>query len=379
MVRSYWRQKLEETWLEKSVIWLSGVRRTGKTTLCKQLAGAHYYDCELPRVRDLLIDPEVFFQSMKTGPVVLDEIHRLENASEVLKIGADYFSTLKIVATGSATLSASRKFKDTLTDRKRSVFLPPIVLSDMKDFAQTDLKHRLSRGGLPPFFLAKEFPEKSYQEWLDSFWAKDIEELFNLEKKSAFLKMFELLALQSGGLFEAKSFSAPCGISHTTVASYLNVMEQTHVAYVLRAYHKRASNEIIAAPKVYLFDTGFITYFKGFTEVNPYDLGYYWEHFVLNEILSFLDRDVIHFWRDKQKNEVDFVIKLRGKSPIAIECKWQAKEFDSKALLKFRELHDGDQNYLVAADAQQVSEKKYGPLRVKVLPLAKLKEYLIKK
>ena len=40
------------------------------------------------------------------------------------------------------------------------------------------MKNRILKGGLPPFFLEKDLPESGYQDWLDSFWAKDIEELF---------------------------------------------------------------------------------------------------------------------------------------------------------------------------------------------------------
>lgn len=377
MVRKYWLEKIEKAWTEKSVVWLTGVRRSGKTTLCRELTPGGYFDCELPRVRKMIEDPEEFFSGLSVERVTLDEIHRLDNASEALKIGADHFPNLKIIATGSSTLSASRKFKDTLTDRKRVVFLTPLALADMKAFKNEDLIYRLHRGGLPPFFLADEFPEKGYQEWLDSFWAKDIEELFNLEKKSAFLKMFELLAVQSGGLFEAKSLAAPCGVSHTTIASYLNVMEQTHIAYVLRPFHKNHSKEIISAPKVYFFDTGFINYFNGADQVVPKEKGVLWEHFVLNELLTFIDRENIHIWRDKEKNEVDFVVKFHGRDPIAIDCKWQSKEFNVKPISKFREIHTKGMNILVASDMTSGRLEKHKGNEVVLAPLKKLKELVL--
>lgn len=51
----------------------------------------------------------------------------------------------------------------------------------------------------------------------------------------------------------------------------------------------------------------------------------------MNELLTFVDRENIHYWRDKAKNELDFVIKLRGKAPLAIECKWRAAELNWSA------------------------------------------------
>lgn len=377
MVRAQWHERILRAWQEKSVVWLMGVRRTGKTTLCRELTPDGYFDCELPRVRKLLQDPELFFSELDVNKITLDEIHRLDNASEVLKIAADYFPKVKVLATGSSTLSASKKFKDTLTDRKRTVFLPPLGLADMTAFHNEDLMHRLIRGGLPPYFLALQFPESSYQEWLDSFWAKDIQELFRIENKNAFLKFFELLSLQSGGLYEAKGFASACHVSHTTIAAYLNVLAETNIVYVLRPFHKNAAKEIITAPKVYFFDTGFMTFFRGRTDISLSDRGHYWEHFVLNEILTFTAREDIHIWRDKAKNEVDFIIKKRGQPPIAIECKWNSKELNPKALGRFRELHPKGVNVLVAQDLTKTHLKKLADLSVVYTSLKGLKNVLL--
>jgi len=65
-----------------------------------------------------LDDPEAFLQSLRGKRIVLDEVHRLQNPSELLKIAADYFPDTKILATGSSTLGVSAKFKDTLAGRK---------------------------------------------------------------------------------------------------------------------------------------------------------------------------------------------------------------------------------------------------------------------
>jgi len=376
MVRKFWLNKIKEKWQEKSVIWLTGVRRTGKTTLCKSIDKVSYFDCELPRVRNLLKDPEDFFQRLDAKIIALDEIHRLDNASEVLKIGADHFPQIKIIATGSSSLSAGKKFKDTLTDRKRTILMTPLSLEDLSDFKKEDLLFRMQRGGLPPFFLDKSFPESSFQEWLDSFWAKDIEELFNIEKKSAFLKFFELLALQSGGIFEAKSFASPCGVSHTTIASYLRVLEETHIAYVLRPFHSNQSKEIISAPKVYFFDTGFINFFKGTDKINDELKGFFFEHLVLNQLLTQISKENFHYWRDKSKNEIDLVLKLRGRDPIALECKWTSTSFESKALRKFREIHKNGINLIVCQDATKVIHKQFDGIKVDIVPIAQLMRYL---
>ena len=137
-----------------------------------------YFDCELPRVRRLLEDAQQFLDEQGAKRIVLDEIHRLDNPSALLKIAADHYPRVRIVATGSFTLGTSTKFRDTLTGRKAEVWLTPMVSVDLQAFENTEVRHRFLHGGLPPFFLADPLPERDFQEWMDAYWAKDIQELF---------------------------------------------------------------------------------------------------------------------------------------------------------------------------------------------------------
>ncbi|MFB0564610.1 MAG: AAA family ATPase, partial [Candidatus Aminicenantaceae bacterium] len=148
--RRFWLKLIEDSWGKRSVLWLSGVRRVGKTCLCQSLSDISYFDCELPRTRREMEDPEAFLESWKKKKLVLDEIHRLGNPSELLKIAADHYPDTKVIATGSSSLGASSKFKDTLTGRKFEIWLTPMTSDDLQDFEKTELKYRLYRGGLPP-------------------------------------------------------------------------------------------------------------------------------------------------------------------------------------------------------------------------------------
>jgi len=117
-------------------------------------------------------DPEGFLEDLAGRRVVLDEIHRLDNPSQLLKIAADHFRDTHILATGPSTLGASAKFKDTLAGRKIDLWLTPMIGPDLRDFGNEDLGHRLLRGGLPPFFMARDLPERDFQEWMDAYWAE---------------------------------------------------------------------------------------------------------------------------------------------------------------------------------------------------------------
>lgn len=112
--------------------------------------------------------------------------------------------------------------------------------------------------------MAAEVPDRDFQEWIDAYWAKDIQELFRLARRVSFQSFVELLLAQSGGMFEATSFALSCKISRTTISNCLGLLKATFVAHVTRPFSRRRATGIIATPKAYGFDTGFVCYYRGY-------------------------------------------------------------------------------------------------------------------
>lgn len=374
--RAFWKDVVEEAWTRRPVVWLRGVRRVGKTTLARSLERVRYFDCELPGVRRRIESAESFLKHNRGARLVLDEIHRLANPSELLKIAADHFPGTRILATGSSTLGASSRFRDTLAGRKIDVFLPPLVFRDLAAFERPDLEHRMQRGGLPPFFLAPSLPEADFQQWMDAYWAKDIQELFRLEKRAAFQRLFELVLVRSGGIFDASRFARDCGVSRTTIANYLAALEATSVAHVVRPYAQGGSAEIVAAPRVFGFDTGFVCYYRGWGELRADDRGGLLEHLFLNEVHAHGTAFGVHYWRDKAQHEVDFVLLRRGGQPIAVECKGAEEAFDARGLLAFRRRYPRGANWLVVPEGDEAWTITRRGLDVVVVPLGEVASLL---
>ena len=358
------------------MVWLRGVRRVGKTTLAQSLDRVRYFDCELPGTRRRIENPESFLKHNRGARIILDEVHRLPDPSEVLKVAADHFPDTRILATGSSTLGASSRFRDTLAGRKADVFLPPMIFRDLIAFGRPDLDHRMLRGGLPPFFMHPTLPERDFQEWMDAYWAKDIMELFRLEKRAAFQRLFELMLVQSGEIFDASRLARDCGVSRTTIANYLAVLEATSVAHVVRPYSTGGSAEIVAAPRVFGFDTGFVCYHRGWNELRSDDVGILLEHLFLNEVHAHGGSIGVHYWRDKAHHEVDFVLIRRGGDPIAVECKKSERAFDATGLAAFRRRHPQGANWLVVPEGSDVWTRSIRGLDVEVIPLRLMEKVL---
>ncbi len=348
--RQFWAEQVEKAWKKVPIVWLSGVRRTGKTTLSKFFTEAEFLNCDLPSVQDLLSDPERFFKECKKKVIVFDEIHQLENPSSLLKIASDEFPHFRILATGSSTLVASQKFKDTLTGRKRNLHFLPVLISELEAFG-ANLEKRILYGGLPPALLSKSLNAEFFSEWLDSFYARDVQEIFKVEKRQPFLKALEWLLVHNGNSLDVSKLAQISGVSRPTITKYLDILESTRAISLIRPFFQNTDKEIVNQPKVYGFDTGFSCYVQGITELRNEDRGKFLENLVLETIQANRQESPL-YWRNKNGNEIDFIFKRNRNQVDAIECKWKEKQFDGRNLTVFRNQYPKGKNYIITSDSR---------------------------
>lgn len=348
--RPFWIEAIDQAWKKRSLVWLAGVRRVGKTTLAKMFPEAIYLNCDLPSVTRKLEDPEIFFQSISPGRIIIfDEIHRLPDPSRVLKIGSDEYPGLKILATGSSTLEATTKFRDSLTGRKTSIQLPPVIWDEcIGHFGITELDHRLLFGGLPESLLSKNLNPEFFSEWMDSFYARDIEELFHLRNRTGFLKLLHLLFRASGNLIDYTQLSKMSGLSRPTVMTYLEALKISQAIHMVSPYHGGGRRELTQRPKCYAFDTGFVSFVRGWGEIREEDRGILWEHLVLDMLKAYLPGEKIFYWRDKSSREIDFVVKRKNDQVDIFECKINPDAFSVYPVSIFRTAYPQGRNLCIS-------------------------------
>ncbi|MCH8072721.1 MAG: ATP-binding protein [Proteobacteria bacterium] len=362
--RSIWLDQIQQAWSRRSIVWLSGVRRVGKTTLARMLPGAVYMNCDLPATLRALEDPQLFLDNQAPGRIlVFDEVHQLNDPSRLLKIAADEYPHLKVLATGSSTLAATRKFRDSLTGRKHAIHLCPVLWEECAEpFGVPDLDHRLLHGGLPEPLLAERKDPDFFNEWIDSFYARDILELFGIRNRQGFLALFRLLLRQSGGQLDYSQLANLSELSRPTVKAHVEAMQIAHAVHLVRPFHGGGKREIVSRPKCYAFDTGFVTFEKGWDTIRDDDRGLLWEHLVLNALhLRFANEDVL-YWQDKSRREVDFVIR-RGRDRVDVaECKINPDKLDARPVETFRSLYPKGSNYIVSPAVKKAYQVRRGNL-----------------
>ncbi len=273
----------------------------------------------------------------------------MEDPSLLLKIASDECPNLKILAMGSSTLAATKKFRDSLTGRKEQLYLPPVLWDETTNWiSHPNLDHRLLRGGLPESLIGQDLMPSFFSEWLDSFFARDIMELFNVRNRRGFLTLFRLLLRRSWGQVDYTQLAKLSELSRITVKTYIDSLQFTNAIHLLPPFSGGGKREITSRPKCYGFDTGFVCREKGWTQLRPEDRGILWEHLALDTLLSRFDTSTIHYWRDKSRREIDFVIRRNSENLDVYECNISPVEFSGVAVEVFRNKYPNGENYIVA-------------------------------
>lgn len=104
--------------------------------------------------------------------------------------------------------------------------------------------------------MASSLDREFYAEWMDSFYARDVQEVFQVEKRQAFLKILEFVLLQNGQMIEATEVAKVSGLSRPTVVKYLEILELTKAITILKPFSGNPLTDIVTQPKIYEFDTG---------------------------------------------------------------------------------------------------------------------------
>ena len=236
-------------------------------------------------------------------------------------------------------------------------------------FNVRDLDHRFLQGGLPESLLASTKSPSFFGEWLDSFYARDIQELFGIRNRTGFLNLLRLLMRQSGGLVDYTQLAKLSDLSRPTVKLHLEAMCIAHAAYLLRPFHGGGRREITRRPKCYAFDTGFVTYVNGWNEIREGDRGILWEHLVLDMLRTLEGENTVYYWQDKSGREIDFVIKRDRNSVDTIECKINPAKYSSTALDEFRKLYPDGRNYCICPYVKEAYSSRHNQHLIEYWPL----------
>lgn len=321
---------------ERKISILLGARQVGKSTLLRQLEAeakrhglpTNFYDLEQPSDLKRLAggaEEVVHELSGKARVVFIDEFHYLKNASKIFKAIYDSGKPAKIYASGSSSLEIHKHLKESLAGRFMRTLIFPLSIFEWKqvpDFKEADY---LVWGGLPGLIhQAKEERRLALLDnILSTYIMKDIKGLIKEENVRSFNVLLHLLAQAQGSIATASSLARETGLSESTVARHLEVMNQTYVLHMVTSYSTNLANELKKSRKYYFFDLGIRNaLLKDFRSAEErQDKGSSYETAVMLHLIAQLKPNMeLRFWRTKKGEEVDFVL-VKNRIPVPIEVK----------------------------------------------------------
>jgi predicted AAA+ superfamily ATPase len=369
---------LKELLNEFRILYLTGPRQAGKTTLARKIAndlGMLYVSLdEQTALASAQSDPHGFIDSFMGKPVVLDEFQYAPELITAIKLVSDQLQPDergRFFLTGSADIFSSAKTQEALPGHIAKIELYPLSVTEMLgdnfnliDFLLSDslpdslpilsreqIAQTLINGGYPE--LQSKSP-RARQIWFQSYIQgrlfKDFESIYNAkgDYHTKLKTLIPYLAGLSGNLLKYASIANDLAQNDKVVKSYLEALEWMFIVKRVYPFVKNcAKRETIGMPKLQMVDTGLACHLLGLKK--PQQLltstfyGGLLESFVVMECFKHLawaeeTMNIYHF-RDGQKNEVDIILEQADGYLIGIEVKASStvRESDFKGLRKFAE------------------------------------------
>ena len=407
MIRRNVYPSLVEHLPKKEITLITGPRQSGKTTLMLWLKAeleqkgesALFINLDVEWDRPHLESQAALIRKLelelgsKGGFVFIDEIQRKEDAGRFLKGLYDLELPYKFIVSGSGGLELKEKIQESLVGRKRQFELTTLSVDEFVNF-RTDYKYTenpraffeiekershqllmeyINFGGYPRVVLEEKREEKVrlMDEIYRSVLERDISYLLNVEKTEAFNNLMKVLAGQIGTLINYKELSSTLGISFQTVKKYLWYAQKIFLLDLIAPYARNVRKEIRRSPVAYFGDLGMRNYPLGiFGNVrSPAECGFLFQNliFLILKSTASMGSTRVHFWRTKDKAEVDFVVE-EGKRLVPFEVKFKAlKEIEiPRSLIAFCRRYEPTEAYLINLSLKK--KEKVGKTNVIAIP-----------
>lgn len=387
----------------EQILLLAGPRQVGKTTIslaAKELADPNNFvylnwdeakDMELITRGSDAIAARIGANILSTQKplVIFDEIHKYLRWKKYIKGFYDHYKDkVRIIVTGSAKLDVYRKGGDSLMGRYFLYRIHPFSIAEcitsklpIKEIrAPQPLDEKLFTalwkfGGFPEPFLKQD--ERFHQRWknlrLKQLFREDIRDLTQIQELSQMEVFARLLKYQPSQLLSLTNLAQKAQVSVNTAKRWINTLESFYYCFLIRPWTKKITRSLLKEPKIYLWDWADIE-----------DIGAKTENFVAAHLLK-----AVHFWtdygfgdfqlhflRDKEKREVDFLVTKNDQPWFLVEVKVSDTNL-SKSLEVFQKQTEAKHAFQVVLNMDYVEADCFAENKPIVVPLKTFLSQLI--
>lgn len=355
----------EELSAGKSMVFLSGPRQAGKTTLARQIASgftnSQYFNYDLAEDKRKLLDDPQFFRHMPRKDtsvplVIFDEIHKHRVWKNYLKGIVDVFGgEYKFLVLGSGRLDQYQRGGDSLAGRYFLSNIWPLTLAELagnpfpfEEFLRDPLLLREKEtagsreswlnleklSGFPEPFLSGRI--EHFRRWERAYRKQvileDIRDQTALRHIDTVDSLYTLLLDRVGSPLSMESLARDLQVPSKTIKQWIEVLERFFLIFRISPWTRRINRAITKEKKAYALNPAIVT-----------SDGARFENMVALELLRAVSNwndwgrgdFSLHYLRDKEKDEVDFLVSEKNRPLFLVECKLSDDHLP-KGLLKFQ-------------------------------------------
>ena len=339
-----------------SCLLLIGPRQVGKTTMLEHLMeGSGRQKVTLDDVENRRLaqsDPALFLE-MHPAPVLIDEVQYAPQLFSYIKINVDNGA-----APGSYWLTGSQAFQlmelaqESLAGRTAIVHMSALSQSELYGDGTTEplsinpeklnrrkehlsscnsmeMFERIWNGGMPGHRSGR-YTDRDvfYSSYIQTYINRDVSDMIPGVDKLLFADFIRAAACRVGQMLNTHDIAQDVGVSDDTAKRWLQVLEKSEVIFYLRPYSNNLLKRTVKTPKMYFFDTGLAAYLTKYSSpeilMNGAINGAILENYTVAEIrktwLNSAKECLLHYYRDKDTNEIDMVIEADGElHPLEIK------------------------------------------------------------
>lgn len=281
--RESYLEKLKSQIKTKEIVFLTGLRRVGKTTLIHQVIDYLINEKrENPKnilfvtLDDLNFNNKTIFEIVEKYREInnikfneffylfLDEITFIENFEQQLKNLYDSWNVK--VFTSSSIASFLNDKKALLTGRTYTIEILPLNFQEYLKFKNIQLnkfdstinkkifEDYMKSGGIPNYVLNED--ENYITELINSIIYKDIIALYGISDEKTVKELLRLLCQRIGKPTSYNKLAKILKISDVTVKKYISYFEKAFLFYSIEKYSRSVNENITSPKKFYIADLG---------------------------------------------------------------------------------------------------------------------------
>jgi len=335
----------------KEVIVLKGTRRSGKSTIVKQLIlelikkgvdrkqtlylnledynFANHLNTDL--FEKVLNSYKKYTLNNKKIYFFIDEIQKISEWEKWIRTKYDLNENIKFIITGSSASLLSKELSTLLTGRNLSFHIFPLSYAEFCVFNKKgDIDEYLKFGGFPEVVLEKDVDKKPYllNQYFEDIVFKDIVDRYNIRNSKQLVELAKYIITTSGSKVSINKLSKVFGIAKDTISTYISYMVDAYLLYEVTffSYSAKIRHDVTKLPKFYVLDNGLINVADIKFSSNQ---GQMYENAVLVNLVT--KHNNVSYWSDSN-SEVDFIIDNKA---INVTATNEIKERESRGLNEF--------------------------------------------